>query len=847
MFIGVRHLAALLVLTLAAALLTVAPSNASAPPSNPTASDEAIARWIAQLADPAFDKREQAEAELTRLGPAVVTVLRKVSREHEALEVRHRARRAWHRIARLPPDELRLLQRAAEDAFKRGAWRDAVASYAKLAVQVDATFEAHITLGHVHYLAHQFDEAVAAYRIALEQIDHTLARHLGTREEGDDDAPDAAADEAQDDDPDDAGRYVITGDVIEALERVDRRVQATVARLFEQRWALAQLIARIERGELNDPQAAVATVSQALMWPGVWHRSVPELVEHRREILEKYAARTIDVAAHTQRGRHMRRVLYLLHEAAAAHEQRGDLDAAIDTLSRIALLRVTYGLLPPEDETHTLATLLERRWQEQADGNAEMTPPPTLLTLRPDEAERTFVFDDPALLASTHGYTYVGPSHPNALLLGFVPPPGWDFDTVQVQPLDATTVMPHAWAHARGDMPLTVSLRNRGDGTYTVPPGTNLVRIRLQPGTPSGMRIEGPQRFIVRATFKERIDIGAVAEHPQWSPRPAQRADARQDANALFESHETNLASMRRMDGPNVPPFAQIAPLSDGRWLLAFSAGMRHQRLVMIALSDDLKTWSPPIPLPVMQTFPMDAPALGVDAEGNVWLAFISQPVDALLAVAGGGHPPHVWLTSTRDGRTWTTPRGIAGPRFNSPSPRPVQLLHNPADGRCWMFTGSWAASAPNFAELTSLNRNDALPHEQELPCFTIDRSGVFHAIHLDRRGALYYQRSHDGTVWTDRVPVFADNVRRDISDAQLLVHGDRLALMYHEAGRDVLRLGAWRDRAPHLDAEQHLIATTARTSLHGSRIHLTAEGELIVLTGADTPQLLRSDVLKQP
>lgn len=78
-------------LSVAAALLTVVPSFADAPPDKPDA--DAIARWVRQLGDDDFDRREEASQKLQDAGEAALPALYEAAGKDADAEVRARARK----------------------------------------------------------------------------------------------------------------------------------------------------------------------------------------------------------------------------------------------------------------------------------------------------------------------------------------------------------------------------------------------------------------------------------------------------------------------------------------------------------------------------------------------------------------------------------------------------------------------------------------------------------------------------------------------------------------------------------------------------------------------------------
>jgi hypothetical protein len=301
---------------------------------------------------------------------------------------------------------------------------------------------------------------------------------------------------------------------------------------------------------------------------------------------------------------------------------------------------------------------------------------------------------------------------------------------------------------------------------------------------------------------------------------------------------------------PSGPYRSSLVRLPDGRWLAAY---ISKDSKVAVSTSTDLLRWEEPAGLPHEAGFESVDPALYLDRGGTAWLAYFSNRLQTDPA-AGQGH--RLWLTSTRDGRTWASPRPIRlaaewGPGtpcwrdFQGHSGSqigPVQILENPP-GRCWV---SWRGCMGTADSPDRIRRLERIKFEGKAefhpydPHIAVDAGGRFHMATTGTWRGVFHSASRDGWAWSAPVPL----VEREQGDGpvdspQLFLDGGRAALLYEDNhGCGWLRRGRLE---PNPDFEPDIQVTNWLTRLDGAVACLTPDGRVTLLIGGDTVWVLQA------
>jgi len=256
-------------------------------------------------------------------------------------------------------------------------------------------------------------------------------------------------------------------------------------------------------------------------------------------------------------------------------------------------------------------------------------------------------------------------------------------------------------------------------------------------------------------------------------------------------------------------------------------------------MSADGATWDAPWPLPLNSIFKNIAPALLADAEGTIWLAWFSNRLH-LETLSSGGY--RLFLASSRDGRTWSRPRPIRVHPSGGWPMGGVQMLRDP-QGRCRMFWRRYAGSADTVDGITELQSMDMpVPEGRDVwnPHVSIDGQGRFHMVFDNFGRGLWYSTSDRGERWSKPVELLPEEEGGGISHGQLVIGGERVALIYETNKGAWLRRGSLADLsalAEPVKITHHVIP------LSGARLHPAGDGEVALLAGQDTVWLLRGKI----
>jgi hypothetical protein len=346
-----------------------------------------------------------------------------------------------------------------------------------------------------------------------------------------------------------------------------------------------------------------------------------------------------------------------------------------------------------------------------------------------------------------------------------------------------------------------------------------------------------------RYDFDYRIGGDARRFHCQADLVSGARYALTASLNSPFEWHSTNLRGVRDdLDAPT-----SLARMPDGRWILAYGG---RDRKVHLSISQDLLKWEEPWLLPHEAIFESAGPTLYVGEGGTVWLAYFGNR-------ASWNTGFRIWLTRSRDGRTWTPPRPVLAP---APSPRPVtwrdyfelgggaphgaiQMLRGP-DGRAWIaweyYVGS-ADSPDHFPELEQVSMEGLPPGGMVDARRTIGADGLVHQVFRSDSKAIYHRTSPDGQNWSPPVPIiqWPEAPNKRFRQPQLVLDGNRAAVLYGcNNGLTWLSRGTL---GPPARFDPPIEVVNWMTPLSGSQAHVTPDGQVLLLAGKDTVWLLRT------
>jgi hypothetical protein len=248
-----------------------------------------------------------------------------------------------------------------------------------------------------------------------------------------------------------------------------------------------------------------------------------------------------------------------------------------------------------------------------------------------------------------------------------------------------------------------------------------------------------------------------------------------------FTATATNLGNFGL--GPLV--VGDVVHLADGRWCAVIGARSR----LYLTFSRDLLTWEKPALVPFHPLANNHEPALTVDKEGSVYLAWFANPFSVHPRSSGGYQ---VWITSSKDGRTFTAPRTIAADTGGWPMGR-LQWLAT-AGGPCRLSWRAAAATADSPGHLAGFEAVKMKAFERPWPMdpfVTQDGGGRFYMVFQENLKGLAFSTSEDGATWADPVLLTHTEQGRVSPQApQLFLDAERYVLMYQEAGASQVSIG---------------------------------------------------------
>jgi len=326
-------------------------------------------------------------------------------------------------------------------------------------------------------------------------------------------------------------------------------------------------------------------------------------------------------------------------------------------------------------------------------------------------------------------------------------------------------------------------------------------------------------------------------QHPDREPLK------QREARAFLKSGAGNpfqAAALQGFDFTGMgPAAASLARLRDGRLLMACTTGDQYQTRIKLSLSRDGGAWLAPWEFAHNSIFNTRAPSLLVDDDGEIWMLCLSQRLTIRRFASA---PYALWLTHSRDGREWAPLRSLQMLRESSPPQiasaqyqEIPQLLRLPA-GRFGVLWGAHFGAAASLSELSSLGPLSLpLTNQQPVVCntqATFDAAGRCHLVFDDFGRGLFYTSSDDMETWLPLQNLGVAEKNASISMPQLLLEGDRAALLYERSS------GLWLQRgtlaAEGLKLADAIQITDHQMPLSGSR--LRRDGDRVLIPAGTAP-----------
>jgi len=634
---------------------------------------------------------------------------------------------------------------------------------------------------------------------------------------------------------------------------------------FSRRMILARWIARMQAAELKDPAAAAKTLTEAL------------------KVLEAADAKLKDNSTIE----HVR--LRLLRDLAIARQASGRPRDALAAWAKLheACRSAKFGSGGGLVDIARVAEAFARLPAGQ-----EVPEIDFLIVLTPERPKAGLTPDDP----QTRKRSYYPSGNPNTphWKYALTPPPGKEFASLEFA-CDIEQIKARHGGHfqcyvmTRGEHPARYGLGEIGwpadkapgrevrKGAFKVPPGVSMVHVE----TGSWKGCFNIHSIEVAATFRP-----AAKDPPALAPGAWMQTEALPPGGGLTcgdkqlrsERAYTDFAPGRyrltykvpgradsfvadylvqpgrrhgifvNLDSPfgwaqagpgrlssHPPGRASIAPLPDGGYLAVWcAAGSR----IMLSRTKDLTAWSKPQPAPFNSVFENICPATLTDADGTVHLAFFSKRI-SLMDTGTGGY--RLWLTSTRDGRTWQRlrPVSVAGEISGSPLGG-IHMFRGP-DGEYRIFWRHYAAAGKSVADIRTLRAINISRGQLQLwnPHVTAGENGLFHVVFDSFGQGIYHATSKDAENWSPPAALVEAKDGQSTRNPQLFLAKGKAALLYEQNdGAYLIRLRLGDKAQPPREGVK---ITNHVVPLSGSRATITPAGEVLLLAGGDTSWLLRA------
>jgi len=674
----------------------------------------------------------------------------------------------------------------AEAAFWAGDYDKVGDVFHQLLIRQRTSWQTYLWLGHAFQLSDQWQRAVSLYRIALARLARDIADpHLFLR-------------------------------------------RGTSKSQLREEWAkLVLLVGRIQLEELKDPAAAAETLATGLRFAPEANRPINEIAAEAATAIEGLKSPLSTRPFNQRLWSDMMYPLTTHRYLAAAHEQLGDIETALECWVRIRLCRVGYRVAMADSDPIHIAAL----WSRLRD-TSPLPPMPVFSVLTEQQPEVT--------LKPNTGQTRLTWWESNA----------WDTFAVAASPdravasLEITCTLEH-----ESDGPAT-SLRCWADAASYYTAGK---RRLLEHRWPKATAYERETR-----TFKVDVPFDAnvlFIDSPGKSTAEIKvRATLRpRGSGAEWPAAETPQSSREAwrlsIDFPD-SPFRPVSPdltgsprsgrgtsslarLPDGRFLLAFG-----EKKITLAASDDGATWEASWKYSHNSVFPTGNPTMLVDDDGVIWMLYSSKRPGTDQFSTGYYY---LWLTHSRDGRSWSTPKPIrtAGMLSNNTT---AQMTRSP-DGKYWIFLNDQVGSGNSPGAIRKLERLYLPIRNNRIPTgvhAAFEATGRCHLVFVFEgpKRAVQYSRSEDMRLWSPPTTLFGD-INSTVKLPQLLIEGDRVALIYSTNKGGWIRRGTMDRDGPHLP--QTIQFAKSNAGVRGSRF-MQESGKIYLPMIGEPPALLVTD-----
>lgn len=673
----------------------------------------------------------------------------------------------------------------AETAFWAGDYDEMAHVLQKFVSVETSSWPGRLWLGHARQLSGRWEAAVRAYKMALAQLEREISGPIRQGSDSD--------------------------------------------RQLRQEWAKLVLLAgRIELEELKDPAAAAETLAKGLKFAPAASRTIDEIAAEVATVIDGLKS------PHTTRpfNEHLwSDLMYPLtthRYEALAHEQLGDNRAALECWLRIRLCRVGYKVAMANTDPEHIAAL----WSKLPE--SRLPPPMPVFSVLTDEQPEVTL--KPATGQSRLAWwgsnawdTFAVAALPHQSIASLEITCNIDSNlTNSATSLQCWADAPSHYAAGKRKLLDHHWPRDRlNDGTaevfqIDVPFDADVILVRLMGESALEMRL--------RATLRAR---GAGEEWPEAKPPPRSRKAL--SSSASLPDNPFRLAS----SGASNERYAargtsSLVRMPDGRFLLAFG-----EKKITFAASDDGVTWDEPWEYAHNSVFPTGNPTVLVDHDGVVWMLYRSKrPGTDYFST---GHY-YLWLTHSRDGRAWSTPKPIrtAGMLSNNTT---AQMTRSP-DGKYWIFLNDQVGSGNSPGAIRKLERlyipirNDQIPAGVHA---AFEANGRCHLVFVfgGAKRSVHYRRSDDMRLWSPLTTLFGD-INSTVELPQLLIQDDRVVLIYSTNKGGWIRRGTMdRDGLRLSEAIQF---ADHRARALGSRMMRDSDKVYLPLNG-NPPGLLVADI----
>lgn len=322
-----------------------------------------------------------------------------------------------------------------------------------------------------------------------------------------------------------------------------------------------------------------------------------------------------------------------------------------------------------------------------------------------------------------------------------------------------------------------------------------------------------------------------VLKHPDREPFLKTRtAEGFLNTNPLNPFKATPLPGLEFAQ--TTPTAGSLAKLPDGRLLMAYATGDQNLFGIKLSTSKNGIDWEAPWDFAHNSIFNTRAPSLLVDDDGTIWMLCLSM---RLTTQRFASSPYELWITHSKDGREWAPLRALqlkteAGTirTVTRQHQEIAQFLRLPG-GRYGVLIGQDFGSATSPGLITDLSPLplpiDKQQHVSNSQA-TFESEGRCHLVFDDFGRGLYYTRSDNMQTWSPLQRLAGAERDSSISTPQLLIEGDRVALIHEKNPGVYLQRGKLTATGLELGAETQI--TNHFMPLHGSRFLLNGDQVLI-------------------